>query len=168
MSAVIEVKTIKIKRLKIDAMRLELLNALRAEGTAIKREYQKTTATWRNKPDFAEAISLAGGDATVLVAPDGPHAKQFGYVDKGTRPHIIRSRRAKVLRFGSSYTAKTTPGVIGSSGGGSSGQAFSRLVHHPGTEARRFSEIIQERRKKPFRQAMIKAMQRGAEKMNGN
>jgi len=47
----------------------------------------------------------------------------FGYaaaLEEGTRPHIIRPRRASVLRF-------TVPGVAR--------PIFARLVHHPGTRA---------------------------------
>lgn len=165
MSSVIEVKQIKPAKLKVDKVRLEILNALRAEGKEIIDDYNQTVQTWRNKPTFEQAISLSGGDATVLVTPDGPNRQQFEYVDKGTRPHIIRPRRATVLRFKGAYRAKTQPGVIGSGPGGASGaDVYRQFVNHPGTEARRFSEIIEQRRRKRFQAAMVDAMQRGMEK----
>lgn len=164
--SVIEFKQIKPAKLKVDKVRLELLNALRAQGKEIVADYNQTVQTWRNKPSFEVAISLADGGATVLVTPDGPNRKQFEYVDKGTRPHPIFPRRARVLRFSSGYTAKTAPGVIGSGAGGPSGSpAFAAFIpRHPGTEARRFSEIIEQRRRKRFQEAMVDAMQRGMEK----
>lgn len=166
--SVISVKTIKPSKMKIDEVRLELLNALRAEAKDTIAEYNKTTQTWRNKPEFKEAISLAGGDASVLVTPDGPNRKQFEYVDLGTQPHIIRPVRATVLRFRTGYRAKTAPGVIGSTGGGASGDVvFRPQVFHPGTEARRFSEIIQQRRERKYRDRVLAAMKRGMEKANG-
>jgi len=163
--SVIEIKQIKPAKLKVDKVRLELLNALRAQGKEIVADYNQTVQTWRNKPAFETAISLAGGDASVLVTPDGPNRQQFEYVDKGTRPHIIRPRRARKLRFKSVYRAKTQPGVIGSGPGGASGEDVYRdFVNPPGTEARRFSEIIEQRRRKRFQGAMVDAMQRGMEK----
>lgn len=166
--SVISVKTIKPSKMKIDSVRLELLNALRDEAKDIITEYNKTVRTWRNKPEFTQAISLAGGDAAVLVTPDGPNRKQFEYVDLGTVPHIIRPVRATILRFRTGYSAKTSPGVIGSTGGGASGDVVYRpQVFHPGTEARRFSEIIQQRRKDKFRERILGAMRRGMEKANG-
>lgn len=165
MSSVIEVKQIKPAKLKIDKVRLEILNTLRAEGKEIIDDYEQTVQTWRNKPTFEQAISLSGGDATVLVTPDGPNRQQFEYVDKGTRPHIIRPRRATVLRFKGTYRAKTQSGVIGSGPGGASGaDVYRQFVNHPGTEARRFSEIIEQRRRKRFQSAVVDAMQRGMEK----
>ena len=166
--SVLSIKTIKPQKMKIDEVRLELLNALRAEAKDTIAEYKKTVATWRNPPEFTEAISLAGGDASVLVTPDGPHRKQFEYVDLGTVPHIIRPVRATILRFRTGYSAKTSPGVIGSTGGGASGDVVYRpQVFHPGTEARRFSEIIQQRRKDKYRERILGAMRRGMEKANG-
>lgn len=44
-------------------------------------------------------------------------------IEKGTRPHVIRPRRAKVLAF-----------VVDGR------RVFSRLVHHPGTKAYRIME----------------------------
>jgi hypothetical protein len=41
---------------------------------------------------------------------------------------------------------------------------YRQFVNHPGTEARRFSEIIEQRRRKRFQEAMVDAMQRGMEK----
>jgi hypothetical protein len=165
MSSVVEFKQIKPAKLKVDKVRLEILNALRAQGKEIVADYNQTVQTWRNKPSFEVAVSLSGGGATVLVTPDGPNRQQFEYVDKGTRPHIIRPRRATVLRFKSTYRAKTSPGVIGSGPGGASGSdVYRQFVNHPGTEARRFSEIIEKRRRKRFQEAMVDAMQRGMEK----
>ena len=166
MSSVIEFKQIKPAKLKVDKVRLEILNALRAQGKEIVADYNQTVQTWRNKPAFEVAVSLAGGGATVLVTPDGPNRQQFEYVDKGTRPHIIRVRRAPALRFRLGGSPKTQPGVIGS-GSGSPPNGFWRakdFVRHPGTEARRFSEIIEKRRRKRFQEAMVDAMQRGMEK----
>lgn len=45
-------------------------------------------------------------------------APQAEFTEKGTRPHVIRPRRAKALRFVS---------------GGRT--VFARVVHHPGTKA---------------------------------
>ena len=164
MPIVIETKVIKPAKLNLEAVRIELEKAVTFEGEAIRKEYEKTTRTWRNKPKF-EVIPDVGKDKVeVLVGTDD---KVFGYVDLGTRPHIIVPKRAGLLRFQSGYKAKTAPGVIGSSAGGKFGSVvYSRIVHHPGTVARNFSKIIQKRRQKPFQNAMIKAMQKGAAKAN--
>lgn len=64
-------------------------------------------------------------------------------LNKGTRPHPIRPKRAKVLRFKVGGRAKTRPGYIGSTRG-SPGKTpvASKRVMHPGTEPRAWTEAI--------------------------
>ena len=101
--------------------------------------FKKTTATWDNKPDFA-------------VSKDGEYARDAGtnseiyhFVNAGTKPHEIRPVNAPALAFNVVSTAKTTPGVLGSGPGGSSGPvAFAQVVQHPGTRAREFTKTIAE------------------------
>jgi hypothetical protein len=158
MAEVFQVKGIKPKKLKVDAFRLELLNALRAEGRDVKKEYEKTTATWKRKPEFEVLIGLTGRDASVLVGTDD---EVYGYVDQGTRPHVIRARNAPRLRFQSGYKAKTAPRRIESKAGGPFGPVvYAKQVMHPGTQAREFSQTIQGRRRRPFTRRMVKAMQK--------
>lgn len=97
-------------------------------------EYKKTTATWDGQPDFA--ITKEGEFGRIV----GTESDVYGYVDHGTRPHIIRPVNVQNLAFQTGFSAKTAINVIGSSQGGSSGPTvFAREVKHPGTDARNFS-----------------------------
>ena len=149
-------KVIKPARLKEDAMRLALLNGMRRIGRLMKKDFEKTVATWKNKPKFEILISLAGVGPTVVV---DTNSVIYAYVTKGTDEHIILPRRAKALRFAGTFTAKTVPGVIDSRAGGSSGpDVFSRGVVHPGTEARNFDKLIAKKWQGPFRDEMHRIM----------
>jgi hypothetical protein len=106
--------------------------------TAVQ-EFQQTTRSWRHKPDFRIAKD---GDDRVTVGTDD---EIYGYVDQGTRPHVIRPRRGRFLRFQAGARAKTTPGSLSSGGGGGGVTTFRRGVNHPGTKARGFSELIARR-----------------------
>jgi hypothetical protein len=106
--------------------------------TAVQ-EFQQTTRSWRHKPDFRIAKD---GDDRVTVGTDD---EVYGYVDQGTRPHVIRPRRGRFLRFQAGARAKTTPGSLSSGGGGGGTTTFRRGVNHPGTKARGFSELIAKR-----------------------
>ena len=101
MGTVFEFKTIKPKKLNIDAIRLELLNELRKEGTVQKKELKKTVSTWKSKPGFESLISLSGGDASILTGPvgDTEAVQHWVWTDEGTKPHRITARRAPFLRF---------------------------------------------------------------------
>lgn len=116
--------------------------AAKALNDAIKKansEFNKTVATWKNKPGFT--VKQASGsklEASVYTIDE-----IYGYVVRGTRAHIITPRRAPVLRFQTGFTSKTVPRKIGSRRGGRSGPMVSaRAVRHPGTEARDFDIVI--------------------------
>lgn len=163
MSALV-IKQIKPSRLRVDAMRLQLLNDMRKVGTGIKADFEKTTATWKTPVKFEEQISLSGGPQVEIFTL----SKIYGYVDQGTRPHVIRPKKAKALRFQSGYKAKTTPGIIGSSAGGPFGDVvFSKAVNHPGNAPRNFSKEIQKIWTPKFKRAMEGTMSKVA-KVSGH
>lgn len=108
------------------------------EATADARsDLQKTTATWKHKVDFV-----------ITPIPDGFQVDTsdeiWGYVDKGTKPHIIVPRHAKILSFGPGSRPKTAVKVIGSTAGAPGGaKVVAHKVNHPGTDAREFTETVQ-------------------------
>lgn len=121
------------------------------------KDYRETVKTWKRKPKFtASAPRFERGNYVIAVGTDD---RIYGYVDKGTKRHRIRPRRARFLRFQSGYTAKTIPLAIRSRSGGASGATvFSRGVMHPGTEARKFSEVIAIRAHARFEKALKKRL----------
>jgi len=158
-------KEIKPQRLRIDAMRLALLNPMRKVGTGIKSDFEKTTATWDHKVKFERQISLAGGPHVEIFTTD----EIYGYVDKGTKPHDIWAgfytgkSDKKVLAFASKSTPKTKPNVIGSfSGSRGRVDTFRPHVRHPGGKPRNFSKEITKKWQPRFKRRMEKAMSQAA------
>lgn len=130
--------------------------AIRAAMDAIakqaKAEFEKTTATWNKKPDFAiespsEFRRLVGTDDEI-----------YGYVNDGTRPHLIVPHGRRMVLFPGGQP-KTAPRVI-SSGTGSPGQKVFTTgpVHHPGTEPREFDEAIAEELESTFAEQIQRAI----------
>lgn len=159
---VVKMMAISPQELKTDAIRLELLNAMRKAGRGIRKDFQATTKTWKHKPEFKMTISLRSPGPFVNVSTQ---SEIYGYVDRGTKPHIIRPKNKSVLRFQSIYTAKTTPNVLSSSKGGASGDfVFAKEVHHPGTKPRNFTNLIRDKWKDEFYTLMNDAIARGAKK----
>lgn len=150
-----------------DAVRMELLNALRAEGRAIRKDLEATVKTWNTKPKFEIKVSLsrsAGG--YVIVGTDD---EIYGYVNDGTKPHpmgpiVPQTRRrwaagtaggvggqyrkaAKALTIPTGGTTpKTTPGKLTSRKGRRKGPVILRKSTkrfiHPGSVARDFTGSI--------------------------
>lgn len=114
------------------------------------RDLEATTRTWNHKVAFDVTITQTGANYGITAGTDDTI---YGYVNNGTKPHIIRPKRSKYLRFSSGYKAKTRVGIINSYPGGAFGSdVFSALVHHPGYPGRRFTQTIQKRRQKTAEQ----------------
>lgn len=132
----------------------EYLDAVRkgVQKTAklVERDLESTTRTWKHKPKFYTGVSEAGGDYAITAGTDD---LRYKWINDGTKPHIIRPRRAPFLRFRVGGSPKTQPGIIGS-GPGSQGDQWrtAQFVQHPGITKRDFMRKIQERRQKTAEQ----------------
>lgn len=172
--------------LNIDAVRLQLLNALRAEGRAMRQDFWKTTASWKHKPKFEIRVSLkktatSGESGVEVYTSDEVYGWVCGgtgtYVGKGKypiRPKKIRRdargrfrKTAKRLLFRTGYVPKTRPGVLGSGKGGAEGPYRSpKEVMHPGIKPRRFDEKVMENSEKNgrFQKRIDAAIEAGMKK----
>jgi hypothetical protein len=116
-------------------------NALKNTAKNVQTDFKVVTQTWDHKPAFPiKDISNASQLGQEVSTTD----EVFGYVEEGTRPHIITPKRGRVLFIpGVNSRPKTRPRVIGSNKGGrDSTFVYTRRVQHPGTEAREFSPTI--------------------------
>jgi hypothetical protein len=112
-----------------------IINKLQITGNACAADFEATTNTWNHKPTFTSVIV---DEETVAVGTDDD---VWSMLDVGTKPHIIRVKRAKALRFAwngfGSYGAKTRPGFLGSKNAKYPTTINYRFkVKHPGTKAR--------------------------------
>jgi hypothetical protein len=157
------VKGLKPKKLKVKQVRLNILNVLRTEGQIVKKELDKTTATWKGaKPTFEIAIGLTGTDAIVLIGPAGNQegAQKWVWLDEGTKAHIIRAKNVPnlIFRDGRGFTPKTKVKTFSSGPGANTGPwVKKKQVTHPGIDARQWSVEIVKRRKKRFTRSILKA-----------
>ena len=130
--------------------------AVQKAAALVLKDLEATTRTWRHKPPFDVTITQKGGDYSVTAGTD---SEIYKFVDSGTKPHQIKPKRSKYLRFSSGFKAKTRPSIIGSQDGGSFGDAiYSKGVKHPGTKARQFTKVIATRRQKTVEQEISQAI----------
>lgn len=154
---VILMKAIKPKRLQIDAVRLELLNEMRKAGTAVRKDYERTVRTWKgDKPEFAQAVSLADGGPHLLIVVQGAGAKKWFWLDKGTK--------VRYATMSPDFQSKTIPRVLDSRSGKGGRLFVNKKRPRPGIEAREWTEMIAKKWRRPFKKRMEEAMVRGAKK----
>lgn len=168
MAFVVTWKVIKAKKLSSASLRMTLINEMKAVEKEVKRDFQKTTATWEHKVEFDSAIGLKGPGPEMVV---GTGDEIYRYVNDGTRAHAIEAgiytgkSRAKALRFYSKHRAKTRPRTIASYRGYRGGKVLYRpRVWHPGTKARQFDKVLQKRWQPRFKRRMEQAMKRAAQR----
>lgn len=112
---------------------------LRKAADEALKDFQKTAATWQEKPTFS--IEEAGPGELAITTDDA----RWHWIDEGTKPHTIRPR-GRFLRFSPGSRPKTSPGrVTSGSGSRGSGVVYARVVRHPGIKARLFTKQIAQR-----------------------
>jgi len=134
-------RAIKPKTFKKAIFRDEIIDEAYSLAADILLEYELTTATWEHQPHFVHMVDIGSDGVSILVGTDD---RIYGYVNRGTPPHMIYPKKpGGVLAFRSGYSAKTSPNTLGSRAGGpSGGMVYARGVPHPGTEPRNFDTII--------------------------
>jgi hypothetical protein len=114
-------------------------NQMRMVAKSVAVDFIATTYTWKRRPDFViNEIDVE----TITIGTDNDIWKM---IDVGTRPHVIRVKYAKALRFQwggfGSYKAKTIPRQFRSNKGKISGPInYRKSVKHPGFVARDFTD----------------------------
>ena len=143
----------------------EITKEVNRTAKDVKKDFEKTTKTWKKKPVFEIVIAIGPKSADFLIGTDD---EIYGYVDQGTRPHVILpTKPGGVLAFQSKFSPKTVPNVLGSRSGRSGGNTvFSRGVIHPGTEPRNFSKMIKRIWTPIYKKRIEQAISRANKKSN--
>lgn len=158
MSATIKFKALIPREFRIEDLAGPMGKELNAVGDVLRKDFEKTVATWsnRSKPTFKKVVTQTAAAMSVEVSTD---SDIYRYVSKGTKKHVIKSKKAKSLRFRTGYSPKTRVGSLTSGGGGASGEFVSaKKVQHPGTKARKFPELIVKVRKDDVRKRLQAAI----------
>jgi hypothetical protein len=112
------------KPLKVEIFDREFEKAARHAEEAIKRNFDDAVKMWRRPPVFRGYVRLSGNKIYISV---GTTDEIFGFVDQGTKPHIIKPVNAKMLHW------KDESGE----------DHFAKEVHHPGFKGRHITDQIE-------------------------
>ena len=104
-----------------------------------KAEFEKSTETWTNKPQF----QIRGSWKEANVYTDDTVYK---YLNDGTDSHFVTTPYVAVggaMQFKTGYTSKTKVGSLNASGGGAEGaQVYSKGHYVKGIQPRHFDELV--------------------------
>lgn len=87
------------------------------------------------------ARSIHPGSVSKTEAQVIASANYAGYVEKGTKPHIIRPKKGKALRWPAKGAAVRLSGRATVATQRAGNFAFATLVHHPGTKPQPFLRL---------------------------
>lgn len=135
---------------------------------ALIKSHELVVAKWEHKPKFSSRKYIKPDSIAVNIFATGDNAKIWGYVNDGTKPHVIRAKNAPLLKFRTGYSPKTLakPARTVPSGGTASGPWVSKVaVNHPGNEARNFTNEIAEDIKPDFKIEIENAFRRASNAM---
>lgn len=152
--------SVKVQRIstytpKAKALQKAIKAAVKAEAKAVRKDLLQPTTTWAHDVDVT--IDETGENSYEVSTQD----EIYGYVDKGTKPHKIRPKRAKALRFNSKFKAKTTPNSLKAGKGFSKPPTrFAQEVSHPGSKPRKFTAQAKKLSKARLNKRIIEAVQK--------
>jgi hypothetical protein len=155
--------TVPKEIINVEKVRQAIIDAQeRKTKPALVRLFGRTVDGWDHRPQFVSRRIDTSSQLGIRVYPSGPNADQYKLVNEGARAHIIRPRRARMLRFQPGYRAGTKPKSLSSQHYQRSGQIVSTgLVHHPGFEAREFTQTIADEHSEQFSADMQQAIADG-------
>lgn len=130
--------------------------------------HRKVVREWTHRPGFRQQKYKNPNVYSIKLVPTGRYATIWYYVDRGTKPHDIAAVNVPLLKFQSGYSARTAPAAKFAQG---TGQKFGswvskQVVHHPGTEAREFTQTWIDELEPPFPDRIQAAIQSGINKAN--
>jgi len=162
MAEILQVKAIKAKKMNLKRVREELLKAAKDEAKTNEKLLGEPIATWTgDKPKPESLVEVGRDDVTVLTGMNGSEKalNKFKWLDEGTR--------VRYATMSQDWKSKTKPGVLKSGRGRGRVLFVNKRRPRPGIKARGWTELIMKRRRRPFTDAMIKAKNKGLDKLYG-
>ena len=139
----------------VDTFRKDIWRILEDEVRAIDKLYAKVYRTWRGKPSPEHTIRMNDRDAYGEVAfslDGGKGSKKMVWLDEGTR--------VRHARMSSRFRSKTMVKKLKSRRGKGHVVEVGHHIQKRGIEARGWSQLIVDKRKKQFAKKVTAAMGR--------
>lgn len=124
---------------------------------------------WKSDVSFQARKYVKADLIAINTFPVGKDKMVWEFVDKGTKPHTIKAKTSKGLRFKSDYKPRTLPNParLASGGGISTGSwKAAKIVNHPGSKPRNFEKVLGSDYQPKFTRDTNNAFKRAAYQIN--
>lgn len=170
-------RQIRSRQIYLDypAFRREIVQTIeRKSKPELISAHEEVVADWATEIEFGARKVISEQGITVYIFAKGENKDIWGYVTRGTRPHVIKPKRPGYpLRFKwggpGSYKPKTTTAPSFGGPGKVQGGKTVRFaaVNHPGNKRRPLPAAIARKYKPTFSRDMENASRRGVRRMRG-
>ena len=140
----------------LDALIEQELDAAQA---GVKKDFERTVRTWKNKPDFK--TEKQPGRRWVKT-----NNLLYFWLNYGTKRHPIAGKNGgRLAYFKTGFVAKSRPDALVSRSGKAANRDFRRPfeVVHPGTKPRNWSRVIQKKWQGKLSLNLRKAMKKATQ-----
>jgi hypothetical protein len=140
----------------VDALIEQELDAAQA---GVKKDFERTVRTWKNKPDFK--TEKQPGKRWVKT-----NNLLYFWLNEGTKRHPISGKNGgRLAYFKTGFVAKSRPDALVSRSGKAANKDFRRPfeVVHPGTKPRNWSRVIQKKWQGKLSLNLRKAMKKATQ-----
>lgn len=160
---VVQFNKIKPKKFKGAAFMEEMISTAWKTAKDVEKDFRKTTKKWKKKPKWEVEVRPRNPAAAMgrrIVMTVVTYNIIYGYVDEGTKPHLITPKTKKALRWKPKGLARSaTTGRFTSKA-----FVFAKYVNHPGFKGYGHSKRIAKRWKPIWYRRQTQAIARAAKR----
>ncbi|MFZ9755850.1 MAG: hypothetical protein ACO3DK_07455 [Bacteroidia bacterium] len=139
----------KIAKSVQDSVRKEIKNQQRETVRELKRE----TSYWKR----AAVFDINETDEGATISTNDP---RYTWVDEGTKPHVIRPRNARVLRWLPGSRVRNEIARRNAMADRSDVAQYASSVNHPGIRPRNFTDTVLRRREKKAEKSISQVLEK--------
>jgi muconolactone delta-isomerase len=117
------------------------------------RELQRQTSYWKRPAVF----DINDTEDGATISTDDP---RYTWVDEGTRPHVIRPRNSRILRWLPGSSVRNEIARRNNMANRQDVAQFTPVVNHPGIRPRHFTDTVMARREKQIDKAISMVLEK--------
>ena len=159
-------KAILAKPPNINKFKSDLLKDLKKAGEPPKKDFEKTTQTWDNKPAFKIDTKDYNTRIELFVGVESTWRKGQKAKPEDIYMFVTRGTSVRHALMSPDFSPKTRKRVIGSSSGRGGVIRVSKALRLEGIDGREFEQAVTDKNKDPLKKSVEKSFSNAAITVN--